>query len=129
MAKPTQDTLIDAINGLEDLSATDKKRWVTRIQKEGITAEVKDDLYTLLRKKDDDDFAEFGLPINEKDPEYKQAERTMLVEVKNAEADFKRETAGIQKEIEHIQKGTAKEMDGAMIVDAREKIKLLASIK
>jgi|GEM_PF-2137270 len=113
MTQKLQVKLIDAINGLEDLSVKEKRIWSERIQKEGVTGSLKQDLYAMLKQKDDEDFAELGIAIDENDPEYKHAVKEATAEAVHAEADFKKEIAHLQKEIEHVQKAATKDMDVA----------------
>lgn len=114
--------LISMINQHEGFSQTERDIWIARIQQEGVTDILKDELKTLLQSKIDQEYAELGIELDEGSEEYKTAHQTMISEIDSAEIEFKDLAKTLKQQADQLQKDTSQEMDAAMAESARQAI-------
>lgn len=108
----TKEELIQKIQG-SDLEESAKIAWVARIEKEGVTTELIDDLMDAIQEEMEKNFAKLGVGDTESE-EYQQKAKAMTDEIQAAqdefnstmdtiEADAKQEQDAILKSVEDLQ--------------------------
>ncbi|MEK7649245.1 MAG: hypothetical protein AAB400_05050 [Patescibacteria group bacterium] len=118
----TIEELVSLINQHEGFSQEEKSTWVTRLQQEGLTDTLKEELKQLLQQKVDAEYNELGIELDEKSSEYAEAHKAMVADIDAAETTFKKEAKDLKTQSDEIQKSTSKDMDIAMADAARQSI-------
>lgn len=114
--------LISMINQHEGFSQSERNIWIARIQQEGATDVLKNELKALLQSKIEQEYGELGIELDEGSTEYKAAHQAMVSEIDAAETEFKDQAKVLKQQSDQLQKDTSQEMDVAMAESARQAI-------
>ena len=98
----TKEELIQKIQA-SDLEETAKATWVARIEEEGVTAELIDELMDAIQEEIEKGFTQLGVGNTESE-EYQQHAKAMVDEVSAANDEFNATMDGIEADAQKGQK-------------------------
>jgi crotonobetainyl-CoA:carnitine CoA-transferase CaiB-like acyl-CoA transferase len=105
----TKEELIQKIQA-SSLEEGAKTAWVARIEQEGVTAELVDDLMDAIQDEMEKNFAALGVGDTESE-EYKQNAKAMMDEVEVAQNEFNATMDTIEADVKQTQDALLKSVD------------------
>lgn len=94
----TKQELIDHLRGNENFDENFKQIWISRIEEDGLTSQVIDELQTAVADQMTQTYASMGITDDENDPEYKAEYQKMIAEFDSIEKDLNSGVASLQEE-------------------------------
>ncbi len=114
--------VIDHIQNHEELSDAFKQMWIARINQDGLTQDVLDDLRNALDDEIDRAYEDAGVVLDENDPEYKAAYQKMIQDLDTIQDDFEKGMNDLQVQATDTMKATVKQMEDDSVQAIRDSI-------
>lgn len=118
----TKPQLLEELRNNPNLPDAFKSHWRTRIESEGLTAEVLDELRDAVQEEIDKQFAAAGVELDENDPEYQAQYKKMQDAIDAAERDYNATMDDLSQQAQALQEETGEKLDDLQAQAVKESI-------